>query len=178
MSYKQSHPVAAFREIVFHLDDAGGAPLTGQTFATTDLQVRKPGANAYVNCNATQQTAVVDYAYRFTAAELDTVGDGLVFKVNKAGALAVLRGVNTVERAYFLTAVTGTLAANTFTTDRSEAVDGYWRDAFLVAVSGALIGQVKKVGGYTGANKQVTLVLGLAFTSAPVNGDLFEIINR
>src|SRR6185503_10225855 len=91
---KQAHPIAAFRTIVFHLSNpTTGAAITGQTFATTDLQVRAPGAASYANCNATQQGAVVelgggDYEYTFTTAEIATPGTGASFKINKAGAQA------------------------------------------------------------------------------------------
>jgi hypothetical protein len=182
MSYRQSHPIAAFREIVFSLRTSAGAPLTAQTFATADLQLRKPGASSFVNCNAGQQTAVVeigggDYVYTFLASELDTVGTGFCFKVNKAGAVQV-EYADEIQRAFFATAITGTLGASSFTTDRTETTNDFWKDALIEALSGALVGQVKKIGGYDGTAKKITLAQPQSFTGAPVNGDIFELINR
>lgn len=74
------------------------------------------------------------------------------------------------------TAITGTLTASTFTTDLTEAVDNYWKDAWVKFKTGSLAGQVKKISAYTGATKLITVEGG--FTSAPSNGDTFEIINR
>lgn len=184
---KQKHPIAAFREVVFHLQDASGAPLTGKTFATTDIQIRKPGASAYANADATQQTAVVeigggDYVYTCTTAELDTIGTGWSFKVNKTGAVEWVF-VDTIERAAFATAQSGTLATSIVTTDRTEA-DKFWNDALLLAISGALAGQVKKIGsaanggGYTLSGGTFGLANGQFWTAAPAVGDVFEIINR
>lgn len=179
---KQSHPLAAYREIVFHLTSSStGAPLTGQTFATTDLQIRKPGAALYANCNAAQQTAVVeigggDYVYTCTAAELDTPGTGFSFKANKAGA-QLWTMTDEIQRALFTTVQAGTLTAASFTSDRTETVDNFWQDVLVRAISGQLIGQVKKIGAYLGSTKMFTLATGLSFTQAPLAGDVFEIIN-
>ncbi len=182
MAYKQAHPLASFRIIVFHLSTSAGAALTGQTFSTTDLQIAKPGDTSYANCNSTQQSAVVelgggDYAYTFTTTELGTTGIGGAFKVAKSGAVAVTYSFD-VDPAFFATVQTGTLTATAFTTNRTETTDDYWEDALIVALSGSLIGQVKKIGAYTGSSKTVTLAGTLTFTGAPSNGDVFELLVR
>lgn len=184
---KQNHPIAAFREVVFHLEDSTGAPITGKTFSGTDIQIRKPGAAAYVNADATQQAAVVeigggDYVYTCTVAELDTVGIGWAFKVNKAGAVQWAM-VDEVQPAAFVTAAAGTLSTSQMTSDRTEG-DTYWNDVFLVALTGALAGQVKRVGsalfggGYISAGGKFTLANGQSWTAAPVAGDIFEVVDR
>lgn len=184
---KQKDPRAAFREVVFHLADSAGNALTGKTFSGAEIQIRKPGASAYANADSVQQAAVVeigggDYVYTCTTGEFDTAGPGWAIKVNKAGAL-VWTLVDAIVPATFVTAATGTLTSSIMTSDRAEA-DGCWNDVFLVALTGALAGQVKRVGsslfggGYVSASGKFTLATGQFWTAAPVNGDVFEIVNR
>lgn len=185
MAYKQGHLLAKEREFPFHLATTLGAPVTGATFATTDLQIAKPGDTTYTNCNAGQQAAVVeigggDYVYTATTTELGVAGRGGLFKINKAGAVAYTIAFE-VDQAYFATATATTLTAGSFTTDRTEATDNYWADALIVALSGGLLGQVKKISGYTGSSKTVAIANGVAggpFTAAPTAGDIFEILVR
>jgi len=182
MGYRKSHPIAAFREMIFTCASSStGLPMTGLTFSGGDLQIRKSGASAYVNCNATQQTAVVEiggggYVYTFTTAELDTVGV-LAFKLQKTGVIYNVES-NSVEQAYFMTAVTGTLTTVTFTSNRTETTDDYWKDCLVIALDGALAGQVKKVGAYAGSSKLFTLATGFVWTAAPVNGTFYELVDR
>jgi hypothetical protein len=183
MSYKQNQPLATLREVVFHLSDsATGLPVTGATFSGAEIQIRKPGAVAYVNANAGQQTAVVeigggDYVYTATVAEFDTAGPGFALKVNKAGSL-LFTNMDEIVRAFFFKSITGTLGASSFTTDRTEATTDFWKDVLVLSLDGANVGQVKKIGAYNGASKLMTLATGLAFAAAPSNGDNFEIIDR
>jgi hypothetical protein len=182
MAYKQGHPLAKFRGFLFHLSTTAGAAITGATFATTDLQIAKPGDTTYTNCDSTQQSAVVelgagDYVYTATTTELGTAGTGGGFKVGKSGAVAYTQSFD-VDPAFFANASTGTLGATAFTTNRTETTDDCWKDVLITALSGSLIGQVKKIGGYTGSSKTVTLVSGLTFTGAPSAGDVFELLVR
>jgi hypothetical protein len=76
---------------------------------------------------------------------------------------------------------TGTVAtdagnsATTFVTDLTESANDYWKDAFLRLTSGALINQVKKIAGYNGTTKAVTVAGG--FTATPADGVSFEVVN-
>lgn len=67
-------------------------------------------------------------------------------------------------------------SATTFVTDRTETVDGYWDDALLLITSGVLIGQVKKITGYSGSTKAVTVATG--FTGTPAASVTFQLVNR
>jgi len=65
--------------------------------------------------------------------------------------------------------------ATTFKTDLTESTTDYWKDALLLFVTGDLINQVKKVSGYNGSTKFVTLAS--AFTAAPAASDVFVLVN-
>jgi len=69
----------------------------------------------------------------------------------------------------------GSNSATTFETNLTESTDDHWKDALLVFVTGALAGQVKKVTGYNGTTKFVTVTPG--FTAAPATGVRFILIN-
>jgi hypothetical protein len=70
----------------------------------------------------------------------------------------------------------GANSATSFQTTLVETVDSYWNDALLKITSGALAGQVKRVTGYVGSTKTITVATG--FTSTPANGVTFDIINQ
>jgi hypothetical protein len=66
-------------------------------------------------------------------------------------------------------------SATSFKTDLSEATNDYWKDTLLLFTSGALVGQVRKVSGYNGSTKVITVAS--AFTSAPAAGDTFLLVD-
>jgi hypothetical protein len=66
-------------------------------------------------------------------------------------------------------------SATSFKTDRTETANDHWKGCYLTATSGALIGQTRKVTGYNGTTKIVTVD---AFTATPSVGDTFNIINE
>jgi hypothetical protein len=71
----------------------------------------------------------------------------------------------------------GNNTASSFYTDLPGGND-YWKDCLLLITSGALLGQVKEIGGFTDTNGVVTLTNGQAFTATPADGVTFAIINR
>lgn len=117
-----------------------------------------------------------------------------VTKVNStaqtAGDLAALvttvDGVvdSTLARLIALALTTGAVvtdagnSATAFKTDLASAVNDFWKDALILLTSGALAGQVKKIGAYTGASKIVTLASGETFTATPADDVTFVMINR
>jgi hypothetical protein len=164
--------------MVFRLSTGSGV-LSGQTFSGAEIQLRKAGgalANAAGSGSVTELGSTGVYVYPATAAELDTPGL-LLLRVNKSGAL-VWEEVHQIERAVLGSAVTGTLTTSTFTTDLASAVDDYYKDALVIFRTGNLANQYKRIGGYTGSTKLITLATGKAFTAAPANGDVFEILTR
>lgn len=81
------------------------------------------------------------------------------------------------QRDHLYLSVVGNAATTTvIPCDRAEATADYWKDALVRALSGALKGQVKKIGAYT--TGQIALATGYAFTAAPTAGDILELITR
>ena len=177
MPFKQSNPIATERLLGFSMrSSTTGLPQTGLTFSGADLQILKAGGS-YANFGGTVvDVGGGDYTYQHTAAELNTPGL-IMFKINKAGSTPYTQAEQVV-RATMFTVLTGTLTLSTFTTDRSETVNDYFKDCLVLFLTGNLAGQVKKVGAYAGSNKMFTLATGLVWTSVPGNGDVGEVINR
>ncbi len=71
-------------------------------------------------------------------------------------------------------AADGSNSATTFKTDLT-GTDDYWKDCYLKFTNETLINQVKKITAYNGTTHFVTTG---AFTSTPVTGATFEIINQ
>lgn len=65
-----------------------------------------------------------------------------------------------------------------FKTDLAETADNYWQDALCSFALGGLAGQVKKVFGYNGTTKVLTVGPSPGFTGTPAPGDVFVLINR
>jgi len=166
---------ALAQTITFFAIDSSSPPTrkTGLTFVSGDAKVSKDGgafastANVPVEIGSTGR-----YSLALTAAELDCIW--LHVTIEKA-TMQPQDVVGATSGHPSGAAVTGTLGATTFTTNLVSAVTDFWKDALLVFTSGALAGQVKKVVGYNGATKAITLASAL--TAAPANGDLFVLIN-
>jgi hypothetical protein len=73
-------------------------------------------------------------------------------------------------------ATDGGNSATSFKTNLTEAVNDYWKDAFIRFTSGSLVEQVKKISAYNGTTKFVTVLSG--FTAIPSASDAFDIINK
>lgn len=184
---KRSDPRAVERRVYFTCVDtlALQTYLQSSDMSTFTVRLSKNGGTA--NAAAAGAPTQVDstnskglFYVELTTGDIDTVGTHTLTITNAGGTKAMEKRVIEfrVEQAFFASAVTGTLTTSTFTTDRTETTDNFWKDCLILALSGTLIGQVKKVGGYTGSNKLFSLASGFLWTSAPSNGDLFEIIDR
>lgn len=175
MSLLQSIPIASRRETLFRLSTAGGSGVTGQTFSGSEIQVCKAGATSLVDfAGSVAEIGNGLYKYTFTTGEIDTPGI-LTVRINKSGAI-VVEYPEEVLQAVFGTAATGTLTTTAFSSSRTEA-NNVWRDALVRFETGALAGQVKKIGSFSNTGGIFTLASGLAFTAAPSNGDVFRVLN-
>lgn len=181
----QSHPLALHRTVFFTAVQSTNLQtrITGGLTAAT-VKLKKPGA---ASVSATNAPAEVDaanhpgvYSLLLTAAEIDTAGFGVL--EFKATGMEPREVPFYVRAAFFCTAVPGTLGVSAFTSSRAEAVNDYWKDALLLALDGTNAGQVKKIGAYNGSTKTITLAtvntVQQAFTTAPSNGDNFELLDR
>lgn len=185
---KRSDPRAVERRLFFTCVDtlALQTRLQSSDMSTFTLKLTKAGgtpasavATTPVQVGATDAKGV--FYIELALADIDTVGNHVLVITNAGGTKAMeVREIEfRVDQAFFATAITGTLTTTTFTSDRTETTNNYWIAPTLVhALSGANVGQTKKIASYTGSNKLFTLAAGQAFTSAPLNGDLFELLAR
>jgi hypothetical protein len=93
------------------------------------------------------------------------------------GAIVVQEIVATIQitNPTGLVVADGGNTASTFKTDLTGA-DDFWNVAYLVFISGALIGQVREVTDYTGATSFVTFTV--PFTATPAASDRFLIVHK
>lgn len=176
----QSIPIAAERGLFFTAVDE------------TDLQVRLDGLSGFTvrivkpdgteavgggadpsEVHAANEPGV--YLYVASVAEIVTPG-GYIAHFTKAG-MEPREVPFQVTRAVFGTAVTGALAASSFTTNLTTATANHWQRCFLRWLTGNLTGQVGKIGSYMVSGGRITMASGHTFTGAPADGDVFEIIN-
>lgn len=125
------------------------------------------------------------YNIALTATDTNTLGD-LIVRATSTGAddgerISVVVS-NIAQDIYAeISNPSGAVASDagntsgTFKTNLTQAANNYWKDAFLKFTSGSLINQVKKITGYDGTTKFVTVD---AFTAAPAASDTFELINQ
>jgi hypothetical protein len=107
------------------------------------------------------------------AAEVTTVDvDSIAGSEDAATNLAALYGSLITGQA-----VTGTLAADTFTTDLAAAAVDHFVDYFLMFTSGVNAGESRKISAYSGTGT-FTITVATAFPAAPSNGDDFVIVGR
>lgn len=76
----------------------------------------------------------------------------------------------------FGTAVTGTLTTGAFSTSQTETTTDAWKDALIEFLSGPNIGSVRKITGYNGSTKVITV--NDALPATPTNGDKYRLITR
>lgn len=186
-SIKRSDPRAVERRIYFTCVDTAALQtyLQSSDMSTFTVRLSKNGGTA--NAAAAAAPVQVDstnskglFYVELALGDVDTVGTHVLTITNAGGTKVMEKRVIEfrVEQAFFASAITGTLTTSTFTTDRTETTDNFWKDCLILALSGTLTGQVKKIGGYTGSNKLFTLASGFTWTAPPANTDLFEIIDR
>jgi hypothetical protein len=148
---------------------------SGVTFVAGDCQVSK-GGGAFANTVnlPVEIGASGRYALTLTAEEMDAAW--VHVKIEKDGIVdpvdLVLGTAGNPTGAVVFDAGNG---ANTFKTDLAESVSDHWKDCLLLFTSGALAGQVKKVTGYNGTTKVITV--NSPFTGVPGAGDRFVLIN-
>jgi len=174
-SFKRSNPIQTQRVLYFTAVSSSNLQtrLTGLTGFT--VRVRKPGAAEAAAANAPAELDAADMPGVFTLelspGELDTVGHGVIV-ASKTG-METREIPFVVDDAVFGTVAAGAATASSFPTSLGQA-DGYWTDVLIRFATGNLAGQVKKISGFVGGT--VTLSTLLAFTSAPTEGDIFEIV--
>lgn len=181
---KQSDPRAAYRRVYFLCVDAAALQtrLQASDMSTFVVKISKNGGSGAASVAATpvQVDATNEkglFYVELSTAEIDTPPN-VTLKITNTGGTKTMEPreiVVPIKPAFFITVVNG-LNVTSFTTDRTETTDNYWRDVYVSALDGVNAGQVKKVGAYTGSSKLFQLVSG--FTATCGTGDHLEIIDR
>src|SRR5687768_15220248 len=154
--------------ISFPVIDSTNRPtrLSGVTFASGDAKISKDGgAFASTTNTPTELGSTGRYKLDLTATELSA--DHVHITVAKSGIDDVDILYATGGQPYGSIVTDGGNTALTFKTDLSESTNDFWKDALILFTSGTLSGQVKKITGYTGATKFVSVQS--AFTGTPSN---------
>ncbi len=179
----KNEPVAADRTLAVYLvSSSTGLPVQSATMSGTKVQISKNGG-AWANGAGTwaevqgSGAGKGGYTYVFTTGELDTPGV-LLFKYEDTGVHQFMYSIQVTNLQVGLVVADGANTAFTFKTDLTQAVDDYWKHAFLVFTGGSLVGQVHKIIAYVGATKFVTFAATSGFTAAPSASDPFLIIHR
>lgn len=178
---KQSNPIAAERAVLFTAVDENSLQdrLTGLSGFTVHVRKTDGTDAAGAGSDPSEQDSIDMpgvYAYGLTVAEISAPGIGLVHVSNVSG-MEPREIPFQVVPAIFGTAVTGSLTSSAFTTSLVTSTANHWQRAFLRWLTGSLAGQVGKISAYTVSGGVITMAIGHAFTSAPSNGDIFEIVN-
>lgn len=153
---------------------ATGAAKVGLVLLSTDVKISKNGA-AFVS--ATNAPAEINSTGRYSLAltAQETNAAFIHVYIEKAGMRPCdILGPMSDQPAAAVVADAGN-TATTFVTDLVSAVTDFWKGALVVFTSGTLAGQVKKVTGYNGTTKAITVADG--FTSVPSATDLFLLVN-
>jgi len=182
---KQSDPRADHRRVFFTAVDPTTTPQTrlqASDMSTFTVQLAKNGVTAsfggsVVEVDSTNRKGL--FYVQLALADIDTNGSIQLVIKNTGGTKAMdQREIDVEVPATFFTTVVAGLSTISFVSDRGETADNYWRDAYLVALTGVDVGQPKKIGSYVGSSKQISLVPGVQFATSPGNGDIFELITR
>lgn len=78
--------------------------------------------------------------------------------------------------AYFGLLTSATLTTTAFSTDRTETVASYWLDALVEFLTGPNTGVVRKITGYNGTTKVISV--GDPLPATPTNGNAYRLITR
>jgi hypothetical protein len=183
---KQSDPRAAHRRVFFTAVDQAALQtrLQSSDMSTFSVFLTKVGATpALVAAGAPVQVGVTNakglFYVELALADVDVAGPATLVVTNTGGTKTMEKREISfyIEPAFFTTVVTG-LNTTSFTSDRAEGVDNFWKDVYASVLTGSLAGQVKKIGGYAGSSKVFSLASGFQFTAPLGVGDVVEIINR
>lgn len=159
---------------------AGGLPTTSEVNAQMDTALVDINLDHLVKAavdtdfgTTVHDNSVIGYivAISDTAAFNRTLASLEAFESN-ALTVAQIRGGVAVKSG--AVATDGTNSATTFKTDLVETNNDQWKDAFLTITSGVLAGQTRKITGYDGTTKFITLS---ALTATPADAVTFTIVN-
>ena len=157
---------------------------------TVTVYIVKDGGSQVIGSVGSGLAADKGHGYfEYLPSQEETNADHVAFSFHGAGAVHVTRyfytigfdpTVDLLARLVALDVTTGAVASGAATTtaiptDLTETDTDYWKDAFFLITSGALAGQVRRVTGYNGTTKVLTVE---ALTAAPAAAVTFALVNR
>lgn len=172
MSVRRAHPLT----ITMALVDSASPPalISGLTgWASGEVQVSKDG-DSFVDVASPPSEIGSTGVYKLILDDNETNARWLHIQVNKTGAQPFHLSIPTTGERNGAVVADGGNTSSTFLTDLTETDNDVWKDALLLFTSGALVGQIKKVGAYDGTTKFISTE---QFTSAPSDTDRFLLIN-
>jgi hypothetical protein len=147
----------------------------GLTLAPGECKISKDGA-AYANStNLPVEIAPSSgrYSLDLTASEMDAGVIAIMVENLAIDPLDLI--VTTPNQPSGAVVADGLNSSFTFKTDRTEVGTDFWKDCVVAFASGALQGQVRRVVGYDGSTKFMSVLSPLS--AAPAPGDRFLLLN-
>jgi len=153
-------------------------PRTGRTAITLATQsvTGSWSSGGFVEVDATNMPGL--YRFDMPDAALAAGENYAIVQLNKSDAIAdpLLVLLDALPDIITGSVVAdGSNSATTFKTDLASTSNDFYKDSYLLFRTGALAGQQRKILGYNGSSKFVTVP---TFTGTPNSNDLFTIINR
>jgi len=165
--------------------------ILGSTLANSGItvKIKKGGVGAAVSGGAGSFTTVDDTnapgvrGYCPAVAELVLGVNTFVFtgtNMEPREVPVMVIPEDPYEPAYFGAVVSGTLTTSAFTTNRTETTPNAWANCLIEWLTGPNVGNVTKVGAFTGNGTvgTFTLAAGLTLPAAPTVGNVFRIVTR
>lgn len=147
---------------------------TGLTIATGESQISKDGG-AFANTANLPVELGTTGVYPLTLTTAETNCNSFAIRVTDGGSQVFFAEYKTTGETTGAVVADGSNSTTSFETDLTSAVTDIHKDSLITFTSGALAGEVKRVAGYNGSTKFVTV--NAALTAVPSNGDLFRLLN-
>lgn len=149
---------------------------SGITFSAGDVKISKDGGSFNNTTNLPSEIGSTGrYSLTLTFSEMNA--SWVHVWVSKSSAniddIDLVFGTGGYPAGTVLT--DGGNSSSSFKTDLTESTTDHWKDSLILFTSGTLAGQLKKVSGYNGTTKFITV--SAAFTGTPSNGDGFILVN-
>ncbi|MDP3245052.1 MAG: LamG-like jellyroll fold domain-containing protein [bacterium] len=152
---------------------------TSQTAERTSQEVERTAQTTERASSTAERTAQTDSRTKVEDIQTKTtdiqtkVTDVQTKVTNIQSNMDILIGAMIVTQS---TVNDASASTTSFITALTNATNDFYKNAILTFTSGNLNGQVRRISGYNGASKAITL--DPALTSAPANGDAFTIVKQ
>lgn len=188
LTIKQSDPRATKRRVYFTAVDVNNlqtrlqaSDMSGGTWSARIS--KNGGTSAAIAGTGPTEVDATNFKglwyVELAVADISTAGFGVLKIVNTGGTkVSEQREIDfEIPETFWVTVGASSLTTTTFSSDRTEA-NSFWVDGVIVMRTGSLAGQHKTIGAFANTNGVFTLATGKAFSAAPSNGDIGELLVR